>query len=251
MPEKMIITTDKAPKAIGPYSAGVKAGRFVYTAGQAGLNPQTGKIVEAEQGAAVIQIDLGALLPQRPEIYRARLLASRAPITGADEEAVVKVEIFPLTRPFVAGGKPALGPRPLKLIAPWYDCFDATEQVRACMPKKSNCELYVKAFPKWQRESTALEVTFEGKPTGKLPPPVTGLRVLHRAGQTFITWKETRLPAAGGQVEDPFGDKPVTLAQLRQKQQEMAERARVRYRVYRHSRPIDKKSLSNQNFKKF
>ena len=46
MPEKMIITTDKAPKAIGPYSAGVKAGHFVYTAGQAGLNPQTGKIVD-------------------------------------------------------------------------------------------------------------------------------------------------------------------------------------------------------------
>jgi len=42
----MIITTDKAPKAIGPYSAGVKAGQFVYTAGQAGLNPQTGRIVD-------------------------------------------------------------------------------------------------------------------------------------------------------------------------------------------------------------
>ncbi len=228
-------------------AACVAAGEVVietWGVGERASHPQTVKIVEAERGAAVIQIDLSALLPQRPEIYRARLLALRAPITGADEEAVVKVEIFPLTRPFVAGGKPALGPRPLKLIAPWYDCFDATEQVRACMPKKSNCELYVKAFPKWQRESTALEVTFEGKPTGKLPPAVTGLRVFHRAGQTFITWKETRLPAAGGQAEDPFGDKPVTLAQLRQKQQEMAERARVRYRVYRHSRPIDKKSLS-------
>ena len=92
----------------------------------------------------------------------------------------------------------------------------------------------MKAFPKWQRESTALEVTFEGKPTGKLPPPVKGVSALHRAGQTFITWKET---------EDPFGDKPVTLAQLREKQQETAGRARVRYRVYRHSRPIDRKSL--------
>lgn len=46
MPEKMIITTDKAPKAIGPYSAGVKAGHFVYTAGQLGINPQAGKMVE-------------------------------------------------------------------------------------------------------------------------------------------------------------------------------------------------------------
>ena len=46
MSEKKIITTDKAPKAIGPYSVGVKAGHFVYTAGQAGLDPHTGKIVD-------------------------------------------------------------------------------------------------------------------------------------------------------------------------------------------------------------
>ena len=46
MPEKMIITTDKAPKAIGPYSAGVKAGHFVYTAGQLGIDPLAGKLVE-------------------------------------------------------------------------------------------------------------------------------------------------------------------------------------------------------------
>jgi 2-iminobutanoate/2-iminopropanoate deaminase len=46
MPEKTIISTAKAPKAIGPYSAGVKVGNFVYTAGQAGLDPQTGQMVE-------------------------------------------------------------------------------------------------------------------------------------------------------------------------------------------------------------
>ena len=46
MTKRVVIKTDKAPKAIGPYSAGVKAGHFVYTAGQAGLNPQTGKIVD-------------------------------------------------------------------------------------------------------------------------------------------------------------------------------------------------------------
>ena len=46
MPEKMIISTANAPKAIGPYSAGVRVGNFVYTAGQAGLDPQTGQMVE-------------------------------------------------------------------------------------------------------------------------------------------------------------------------------------------------------------
>ena len=38
---KEIITTDKAPAAVGPYSQGVKAGDFVFTAGQLGLIPGT------------------------------------------------------------------------------------------------------------------------------------------------------------------------------------------------------------------
>ncbi len=35
-PMREAISTDKAPKAIGPYSQGLKAGDFVFTAGQAG-----------------------------------------------------------------------------------------------------------------------------------------------------------------------------------------------------------------------
>lgn len=44
--EKSIITTDKAPKAIGPYSAGVSTGHLVFTAGQLGMNPESGELVE-------------------------------------------------------------------------------------------------------------------------------------------------------------------------------------------------------------
>ena len=40
------ITTDKAPSAIGPYSQGVIANGFLYTAGQIPLDPATGKLVE-------------------------------------------------------------------------------------------------------------------------------------------------------------------------------------------------------------
>jgi 2-iminobutanoate/2-iminopropanoate deaminase len=43
--EKQTITTEQAPKAIGPYSVGVKAGNFLFTAGQLGLDPVTGSIV--------------------------------------------------------------------------------------------------------------------------------------------------------------------------------------------------------------
>ena len=42
-----IIETDKAPKAIGPYSQAVVCGNVVYTSGQIAINPETGK-VEAE-----------------------------------------------------------------------------------------------------------------------------------------------------------------------------------------------------------
>jgi len=44
--EKKIITTDEAPKALGPYSAGVSTGSLVFTAGQVGIDPATGKLVE-------------------------------------------------------------------------------------------------------------------------------------------------------------------------------------------------------------
>jgi 2-iminobutanoate/2-iminopropanoate deaminase len=43
--EKTIIVTEHAPKPIGPYSAGVRAGNLVITAGQIGLDPATGEVV--------------------------------------------------------------------------------------------------------------------------------------------------------------------------------------------------------------
>lgn len=43
--EKQTITSENAPKAIGPYSIGIKSGNFVFTAGQLGLDPKTGEIV--------------------------------------------------------------------------------------------------------------------------------------------------------------------------------------------------------------
>jgi len=38
--------TEHAPAAVGPYSQAVSAGGFLYTAGQVGLDPATGKLVE-------------------------------------------------------------------------------------------------------------------------------------------------------------------------------------------------------------
>jgi 2-iminobutanoate/2-iminopropanoate deaminase len=42
------VHTDHAPAAIGPYSQGVVAGGFLFTAGQIALDPATGQIVEGD-----------------------------------------------------------------------------------------------------------------------------------------------------------------------------------------------------------
>lgn len=44
--KKKVIHTDKAPKAIGPYSQAIRTETMVYTAGQIGLDPITAQLVE-------------------------------------------------------------------------------------------------------------------------------------------------------------------------------------------------------------
>jgi 2-iminobutanoate/2-iminopropanoate deaminase len=52
------IETETAPAAIGPYSQGIVAGGFLFTAGQIALDPVSGKIVEGgivEQTTRVLE----------------------------------------------------------------------------------------------------------------------------------------------------------------------------------------------------
>jgi len=61
---KKIISTDKAPKAIGPYSQAVEANGMLFISGQLPVNPETGTIVEggiAEQTDMVLK-NIGAIL---------------------------------------------------------------------------------------------------------------------------------------------------------------------------------------------
>jgi len=39
------VSTDKAPKAIGPYEQAIRVGEFVYTAGQIPIDPKSGNLV--------------------------------------------------------------------------------------------------------------------------------------------------------------------------------------------------------------
>lgn len=46
--KKEVISTDKAPKAIGPYSQAIRAGEFVFVSGQISLNPDSGEVVTGD-----------------------------------------------------------------------------------------------------------------------------------------------------------------------------------------------------------
>ncbi len=45
---KEVIFTNKAPKAIGPYSQAIKVGNFIFISGQIPIDPNTGEIVEGD-----------------------------------------------------------------------------------------------------------------------------------------------------------------------------------------------------------
>ena len=74
------ITTDRAPKAVGPYSQGIRAGELVFTAGQIPLNPATGAV----EGVTIEDQTRQAL-----ENVRAVLEAA-----GSGLDRVVKTTVF-------------------------------------------------------------------------------------------------------------------------------------------------------------
>jgi 2-iminobutanoate/2-iminopropanoate deaminase len=59
-----IVHTDKAPSAIGPYSQGVVANGFLFTAGQIAIDPATGQVVAGDVAAQTerVMANLAAVL---------------------------------------------------------------------------------------------------------------------------------------------------------------------------------------------
>ena len=54
--EKKVVISDKAPKAIGPYSVAIESGGFVFCAGQTGIDPATGDLVSPDLEAQTHQV---------------------------------------------------------------------------------------------------------------------------------------------------------------------------------------------------
>lgn len=77
---KEIISTDKAPQAIGTYSQAVKAGNTVYLSGQIPLIPDTMQMVDGDMEAQIVRVF---------ENLKAVITAA-----GGDFSHVVKLNIF-------------------------------------------------------------------------------------------------------------------------------------------------------------
>jgi len=80
MDDRVAITTDRAPRAIGRYSQAIRSGGFLFTSGQVARGPVTGELSRGtvEEEVARVLDNLGALL--------------RA--GGSGLEAVVKTTVF-------------------------------------------------------------------------------------------------------------------------------------------------------------
>jgi 2-iminobutanoate/2-iminopropanoate deaminase len=79
-PSREVVSTPRAPNAIGPYSQGIKAGGFLFTAGEAGVDPASGRMVEG---------GIAAQTRQALENIRAILEAA-----GSSLQRVVKCGVF-------------------------------------------------------------------------------------------------------------------------------------------------------------
>lgn len=77
---KSVISTDRAPSAIGPYSQAVKMGDTVYLSGQIPLVPETMTLVEGDIGAQVHQVF--------------RNLAAVCEAAGGTLQDIVKLNIY-------------------------------------------------------------------------------------------------------------------------------------------------------------
>jgi 2-iminobutanoate/2-iminopropanoate deaminase len=74
------VESNEAPKAIGPYSQGIKAGGFVFVSGQVALDPATGAMVGSDVAAQTERV-----LQNLQAIVEA---------AGSDLDRVVKTTVY-------------------------------------------------------------------------------------------------------------------------------------------------------------
>lgn len=74
------INTEKAPKAIGPYSQAISDQNYVFVSGQLPIDPTTGKIIEGD-----IRLQIQRVLDNMEAILHA---------SGSNMQLVVRTDVF-------------------------------------------------------------------------------------------------------------------------------------------------------------
>ena len=122
--DKNVISSDKAPAALGPYSAGIKTGNMLFLSGQLGIDPATGKLPEgieaqAKQSLANIETLLAAAGATFDNVVKTTvLLADIADFATVNEIYASKFsEPFPARSAFQVGALPAGGLVEIEVIA--------------------------------------------------------------------------------------------------------------------------------------
>jgi len=77
---KKVITSEKAPRALGPYSIAIRVENMVFTAGQVGLDPAKGELVSGG-----IEAETRQVLTNLRHVLEA---------AGSSLESVVKTTVF-------------------------------------------------------------------------------------------------------------------------------------------------------------
>jgi 2-iminobutanoate/2-iminopropanoate deaminase len=77
---RTVISTDKAPAAVGPYSQAIRIGDLIYTAGQVAIDPSTGQVE-----AATVEDQTRQVFKNLAEILEA---------AGSGLDRVVKMTVF-------------------------------------------------------------------------------------------------------------------------------------------------------------
>jgi len=206
---------------------------------------RTGIHLERTAEGALLRLDLSAL-PKGAKIHHASLRAETIqPVLPTDSRAYMSPGYYDPLRlqarrspqsPVVIEPRGAgVEPGPLKLEAPRYLSFDVTTAVRRWLADgQADGTLIVKRFDNWAPDATVLEVVYEGEATDP-PPQVRDVRVIHRKGQTFITFRE---------IDELIGDQDVRWKDFERFWRQGSPRGRVLYRVYRSDRPITAANLA-------
>jgi 2-iminobutanoate/2-iminopropanoate deaminase len=102
--EKHSLQSERAPKALGPYSQAVRWGNMLFVSGQVGIDPETGKLVDGGVEAQARQIfkNLEAVLAVAGINFR-RLLKTTVYLKNmADFKAVNEIYAAHVPAPYPA-----------------------------------------------------------------------------------------------------------------------------------------------------